>query len=201
MQVKFPLRKSHIPSNDEIHLAATEFAKQGCFEALIHQAPCPDNCFLGEEGMRLLDFEHGRFGHALQDGVYPRIHFPTCWCVNRIPKPVWKRAEAAYRKELIKGCTDAADDKAFYRAVAIACTYWAMLTFFEWLMPEILKEDRKWGISTVRQRPILRFDLLAQTTEELDYLPAIGATSQQIATKLRELWQDVEEMPSYPAFR
>ena len=37
--------------------------------------------------------------------------------------------------------------------------------------------------------------------EELDYLPAIGATSQQIATKLRELWEDVEEMPSYPAFR
>ena len=96
MRVKFPLRKSHIPSNDEIHLVATEFAKQGCFEALIHQDPCPDNCFLGEEGMRLLDFEHGRFGHALQDGVYPRIHFPTCWCVNRIPKSVWKRAEAAY---------------------------------------------------------------------------------------------------------
>lgn len=47
-------------------------------DALLHGDPCPDNCHWVADHVRLLDFEHGRFGNAFFDGCYPRIYFPTC---------------------------------------------------------------------------------------------------------------------------
>jgi DNA-3-methyladenine glycosylase I len=35
--------------------------------------------------LRLIDFEFGRLGHALMDGTYGRMIFPSCWCANRLP--------------------------------------------------------------------------------------------------------------------
>ena len=111
-----------------------------------------------------------------------------------------KRAEVAYRSELIKGCPEAADDRIFGPALVGICAYWAFMTF-NWGMPRILEKDQEWGIATVRQRAILRFECLAATAEEFGYLKAIGETARKMASKLRSLWSDVEEMPYYPAFQ
>lgn len=35
--------------------------------------------------MELIDFEGGRYSHALIDGVFADLYFPSCLCVNRIP--------------------------------------------------------------------------------------------------------------------
>ncbi len=172
----------------------------GPFNAYIHSDPCPDNCHWVDSDLRLLDFESGKYSHALRDGVYPRIHFPTCWCVNRIPNDVTKRAEVAYRSELTKGCPEAADDRIFGPAVVGTCAYWAFATFNNW-MPRILEKDQEWGIATLRQRAILRFELAAATAEEFGYLKAAGETARKMASKLRSLWSEVEEMPYYPAFQ
>ena len=173
----------------------------GPFNAYIHSDPCPDNCHWVNSDLRLLDFEGGRYAHALLDGVYPRIHFPTCWCVNRIPDEVMRKAEAVYRSKLIQGCAQAADDRIFYPAVVGICAYWAFTTFSNWWMPGILEEDREWGLATVRQRAILRFELAAATAEEFGYFRAVGETAHRMGSKLRLLWSDVEEMPYYPAFQ
>ena len=81
-----------------------------------------------------------------------------------------------------------------------ACAHW-VIGMFHPLRNGWLKKDRDWGISTVRQRALLRLDILAQTTEEFGHLEAIGATVRDMVEKLREFWPDVEEMPYYPAFR
>ncbi len=172
----------------------------GPFDAYTHGDPCPDNNLFIDGKRRLLDFEFGRFRHALIDGVYGRIHFPTCWCVNRIPEHVVRKMEDAYRAELVQGCSEAEDDELFYQAVVEACAYW-VTEIFRSLTDGLLAKDNEWGISTVRQRALLRLDILAQTTEEFGHLEAIGATARDMVEKLCEFWPDVEEMPYYPAFR
>ncbi len=62
----------------------------GPFLAYVHADACPDNCVRTREGMRVFDFEHGRFGHALIDGVYGRMRFPSCWCAGQMPEPTFR---------------------------------------------------------------------------------------------------------------
>lgn len=182
--------------------AVTESMRQpGPFSAYTHGDACPDNTGCADGQLRLLDFEFGAFRHALRDGVYGRILFPTCWCANRLPSEIAQRMEAVYRSELVKGCPEAGDDTLFYRAVAEACAHWALETA-QWHLLEALKEKGEWGIATMRQRLLVRFDLLAVLTEELGYLEALGATARAIAARLRALWPPgADQMPIYPAFR
>jgi len=63
----------------ELAAVATAWAHPGPFLALVHSDPCPDNCLSVHSTVQLLDFEFARFDHALIDGVYGRMHFPSCW--------------------------------------------------------------------------------------------------------------------------
>lgn len=173
----------------------------GPFRAYTHGDCCPDNTRCEEGSVRLLDFEFGAFRHALRDGVYARILFPTCWCVSRLPPEIAPRMEAVYRAELVQGCPAAGDDTVFYRAVVEACAQWALETA-QWHLIGALKEDGKWGRATTRQRLLVRFDRFADLTEEMGHLEALGATARAITARLRALWPpEADQMPLYPAFR
>jgi hypothetical protein len=109
--------------------------------------------------------------------------------------------EAAYRAELIKGCPEApeiVDDERFYQAVVEACAACVINSH----NAATLLEDRRWGISTMRQRALLRFDFFWKMTEDYGHLKSVGAIVRSIANKLRDQWRaEVDEMPYYPAFR
>jgi hypothetical protein len=185
--------------DQELRAVTKNLAEPGPFLAYLHHDPCPDNCLITDDGLKLVDFEFGGYGHALQDGIYGRIHFPSCWCVNRIREGVPLAMEAAYRAELIKGCPEAADDKRFYRAVVEAC---AACVINSHHALTLAGEDGRWGISTMRQRALLRFDIVAELTKEYDHLNSVGATVRAIAEKLRSQWPaEADSMPYYPAFR
>jgi hypothetical protein len=186
----------------ELALLIAAIRDPGPFLVYTHGDPCPDNLVRSSAGLRLLDFEFGDFRHALIDGVYGRILFPTCWCVNQLPIQMVRSMEQAYRAELSQGCPAAADQATFARAVVEGCAYWA-LTLFDWYsMPQLLGEPVEWGIATVQQRVLARAELLARTAAEFGYLEALGATFGTIATRLRaRLPADLEAMPLYPAFR
>jgi hypothetical protein len=219
--------------DEELEGLATALQNPGPFLAFTHGDPCPDNWLRVDGKLRLLDFEHARYRHALLDGVYGRIHFPTCWCVNRTPAHLPARMEAAYRAELQNGCPEAADDTLFGHAVVVACAFWAIgmcqwiterqrrdeprsrgwlsrLLSLEWLRQRrtrdrpttLMERDHEWGISTVRQRVLLRSDILARTTQEFGYLEAIGTTFAALAARLRAVWPpEADAMPLFPAFR
>ncbi|MEM7530692.1 MAG: hypothetical protein AAF639_00835 [Chloroflexota bacterium] len=177
----------------------------GPFSAYIHSDACPDNCHWvtdenGEDELRLLDLEDGHFSHALIDGTYAHIPFPSCWCNNRLPKSLIQKAEDVYRAELSKGCPQAQNDEDFYRAV-IAVSAYRIFNPFAFLLSEVLEEDYAWGISTPRQRAFMFFDHLAEMCETHGYYPSVGTTARTILKKLHTLWPDTEEMPYYPAFR
>jgi len=55
--------------------------------------------------------------------------------------------------------------------------------------------------ATSRQRYLLRSQIVAQTTEEIGHMEAIGATIGAMAAKMRVLWPDAADVAAYPAFR
>lgn len=192
------------PPGLEDDLAATleSIAGNGPFLAYTHGDPCPDNCLRVNGRIRLIDFEVGAFRHALTDGVYGRIHFPTCWCVNRLPDQIPLRMEAAYRAELAQGCPAAADDQLFRRATVEACAFWC-LRMCAWPgIPKLLEEDRDWGIATLRQRMLLRLPIVARLAADVGHLEALGAAFGALAETLCARWEgNTATMPLYPAFR
>ena len=186
---------------DELKLLTSIMENPGPFSAYTHGDPCPDNILLGTSG-KLFDFEFGAYRHALIEGVYARMPFPTCWCVSRLPVHIIHRMEAGYRMELAKGCPAAHDDRLFAQAVAAACAYW---TIDDCRFLHLhLKQDWQWspGLATARQRFLLRFDVAREAIEASEYLQAIGKTLEQVAGRLRELLPpEADQMPYYPAFR
>ena len=73
---------------DDIASLGSVYEPDNPFMALVHRDPCPDNCLMLNNQVKLIDFEFAEFRHALMDGVYGLVHFPTCWCVNRVPDDV-----------------------------------------------------------------------------------------------------------------
>lgn len=162
---------------------------------------CPDNCLFSSAGLRLLDFEGGRFDHALKEGVYGRVPFPTCWCLYCMPECIITRMEQAYRVELVRGCPAAADDRLFHEAVVEACVFW-MLQSKKMLPPltQMLERDRHLVGATDRERFLLRFQMAAQVSEQYGHLEALGVTALAISNRLQTLWPEAIKMPYYPAF-
>ena len=192
--------KPHRGAKTEMKTVAAFIAAPGPFLAYTHGDPIPVNALPVGDERKLFDFEFGEFRHALRDGIYGRVSFPTWYHINRVPNDVVEKMEIAYRTELAKGCPEAADDTLFFRSVVEACAYWAIhsrLNFIE----KVWKEDHQWGISTQRQILLLCFDIFGQVSEEFGHLEALGITIRNIAAKLRERWTDLDEMPYYPAFR
>ena len=170
-------------------------------QALIHGDPCPDNCQLVGDRVRLLDFEHGKFGSVFSDGSYPLIHFPTCWCLGRVPERVGKRAVDAFRRALAQGMPQTADERTFERGMTDASILWAWSMFAGWHMPDVLSQDHEWGLATLRQRILFRFRLLVEMLERSGLYPGVAATTRRTREALAGRWKDVADVALYPAFR
>ncbi|MBA2392293.1 MAG: hypothetical protein H0V70_06050 [Ktedonobacteraceae bacterium] len=185
----------------ELAELASAIQNPGPFLAFVQSDACPDNCLYIDSSLYLLDFEGGEYSHALLEGVYGRIHFPTCWCVYRLPEQIPLRMETVYRTELVKGCPAAADDTLFYRAVVEACAYWLLKSYFWIPLSKVLESDRMVIAASDRQRFLTRTDIFVQTSEQFGHLEALGATMRKLAMTMRARWPETEEMACYPAFR
>lgn len=183
--------------NEQIDDCIAALETPGPFTAYVHDDPCPDKGLWMDGQIKLLGFGSGAYRHALIDGTYGRILFPSCWCVNQIPGHIPLRMEDEYRNELVAGCPEAGDDALYRQAVAFACAKGAIGSWW----PGQMERDNEWGIATYRQRVLLRYYLFARITEEYGQLEALGRWVDLAGVKLREAWGEVEDMPYYPAFR
>ena len=102
----------------EMKTVAAFIAAPGSFLVYTHGDPIPMNALPVGDDRKLFDFEFGEFRHALRDGIYGRVCFPTWYHINRVPNDVVEKMEMAYRAELVKGCPQAADDTLFF---SISC--------------------------------------------------------------------------------
>lgn len=184
----------------ELSAIAASLVDPGPFLAYIHGDPCPDNVFDTPAQLRLIDFEFGRFGHALIDATYARMIFPTCWCANRLPRVLIAQMESRYRTELVRGCSEAQEDRVFERALATICGFWLLHTL-AWHLEPALQEDRSWGIASIRQRILARLEAFVLTSEEFNELPALRGTAARLLELLGKRWPESPGLPLYPAFQ
>lgn len=186
--------------SDEIEQICAALAEPGDFLAYVHGDPCPDNMFYNNGEMRLIDFEFGHYSHALRDGVYGRIFFPTCWCCNRIPEDLVRRMEQVYRAELGRTCPAARDDQRFNTALGTMCAFWLLGTL-GWQLEGALEDDHTWGIATVRSRIVSRLKIFSELSASFGLFPALASTAESLRESLSKRWQETELLLLYPAFR
>jgi hypothetical protein len=113
---------------------------------------------------------------------------------------VLRRAEAAYREALARGCPWAADAAAFTRALVDACAYWTV-AMLAWAVPDLLNEDVGWGLVGGRQRVLHRLGLFAGLSEDYGRLRALGGTARTMQQSLAARWPDAAiPLAVFPAF-
>ena len=181
----------------DIEHVAQVMADPGPLLTYTHADACPDNCVLAGDRLRLFDYEFGNFRHALLDGVYGWIRFPTCWCVRDIPVSVVNEMESVYRRELVLGLPAAADDQVYFPAVADACAYWVLENLAH-LLDRALRYEEPKGTSTNRQRILTRLTAFCEVTQRANHLAGLRQTFERLLEVLRRRWAD--NMPLYDAF-
>lgn len=172
----------------------------GDFLAYVHADACPDNVLDTGEGLRLIDFETGHFGHAFIDIAYGRMMFPSCWCANRLPHPVVQQMENTYRTILTKQRPIIESDAIFETALVNACGYWLLNTLMRHLK-SALRKDLNWGIATTRQRILARLEVFITTAEDFNQLPGLRSTASRLLDLLQSRWRGTPSLRNYPAFR
>lgn len=143
--------------------------------------------------MTLIDFEWSMVGHALLDGVYAEVPFPTCWCYGTIPDDIVVSVEGAYRNALALDL----DQPSWDAAVTAASASWWLAGIDEFLAAGFTK-DSTWGTASLRERILHRTARFAALTERKDSLPALGAAASSLVGRLASVW---DAAPPYPAFR
>jgi hypothetical protein len=187
------------PPASELALLSSRLSEPGPWLSLVHGDPCPDNVLLVGDRVRLIDYEWARPGHALLDGIYWRMGFPTCWCAGHAPPDVAARVDAAYRAELGRTVPLALDDTAFRSEQAYMAAVW-LFTGLSWRLAKALESDEKWGIWSIRGRLLWYLEHVIAATSAAGVLPGLGESSRAWLASLRGRWPEAMPLGYFPAF-
>jgi hypothetical protein len=183
----------------ELALLSARLADPGPWQSLVHGDPCPDNALMVNGVIRLIDYEFAQPSHALLDGVYWRIGFPTCWCAGRAPIAVAQRVDDVYRTELAAAMPIARDATAYRTELAHVAAIW-LFESLSWRLDAALADDATWGIWSVRGRLLWYLEAVIGMTASAGLLPGINATARGWLAELRRRWPEAEPLGLYPAF-
>ncbi len=187
-------------ARQEFAAALTYLAQPGSFTTFLHGDPCPDNVFYQAPDLRLIDFEFSGFGHALKDGLYARLPFPTCWCAGALPAEVLHQMEAVYRLELAAACPEILDETRFGEEAAVVASHSAF-SILRWDLEGALKQEEPWGIAGTRDRILSRILMFLDTAGSAAQMPALCEVYETLLNRLQRLWPETIPLPVYPAFR
>jgi len=189
----------HAAPADELALLSARLRDPGPWLSLVHGDPCPDNALVVDGRIRLIDYEWARPSHALLDGIYWRMGFPTCWCAGRTPPDVAARLDALYRKQLSRAIPLALDDTAFHAELACMSAIW-LFTALSWRLKPALEQDDKWGIWSIRGRLLWYLEQVIAMTAATRVLPGIGESAQAWLSTLCSRWPEAVPLGYFPAF-
>lgn len=192
-------RLGHPPPAGELELLSARLSEPGPWASLVHGDPCPDNALLVDGRIRLIDYEWARPSHALLDGLYWKMGFPTCWCAGRTPTDVANRVDAVYRAELGHSIALALDDAAYHTEAAYLSAVW-LFTCLSWRLGEALEGDGRWGIWSIRGRLLWYLEAVIAMTDGARVLPGINRAARAWLSDLRGRWPDAQPLGLYPAF-
>ena len=180
----------------------------------MHGDICPDNVYYQNNEIRFIDFEFSDFGNALVDGVYLRMHMPSCWCSKAIPHAVVSEMESIYRNELKAGILSATDDAIYNKQLTYACAYWLIRTIKqlddmdlinqEWICPSgPVDPDSKWEPKDngFRPRILSRLKAFIDCSRNTGHLPKFCEASIQLLSHLKKIWPESRYMDVFPVFK
>ena len=141
------------------------------FSAFRHVDIAPQNYLLADDGVKLVDFEYSSYGYFPLDAPLGPFPFPVRWeCDPALAQEI----ESIYRTELSSGFRGALDDAIYYKGLLIAWIYWLLR-----LGPiPRTRED----MTEVSDELARRCKAVARLSREIEYLPQIGRTFEQVAT-------------------
>jgi hypothetical protein len=183
----------------ELELLSSRLVDPGPWLTLIHGDPCPDNSLLVDERIRLIDYEFARPSHALLDGIYWRMGFPTCWCAGRTPAEVAARIDKAYRMELGNSIPLALDDNVYRTELTYMSVVW-LFTCLSWRLDEALKRDEMWGTWSIRGRLLWYLEAVIEMTDVTSVLPGLNRTARGWLLELQRRWPEAPPLGLYPGF-
>jgi len=183
----------------ELELLSSRLSDPGDWLTLIHGDPCPDNSLLVDQRIRLIDYEFSRPSHALLDGIYWRIGFPTCWCAGRTPTDIAARVDAVYRAELSTAIPQAHEETVYRVELTYMAAVW-LLTSLSWRLDQALERDERWGIWSIRGRLLWYAEAVIEMTDAAHVLPGINSAAQDWLSEMRRRWPDVYPLGLYPGF-
>jgi hypothetical protein len=192
-------RLGHAAPAGELALLTSRLREPGPWLSLVHGDPCPDNALLVEGRIRLVDYEWARPAHALLDGIYWRMGFPTCWCAGHTPPDVAARVDAVYRDELGRSLPLALDDAAFRTEQAYVTAAW-VFTGLAWRLGQALESDEKWGIWSIRGRLLFYLEQVIDVTTAAGVLAGLGESARAWLASLRGRWPEAAPLGYFPAF-
>jgi len=188
------------PPASELAALSSRLNDPGPWLSLVHGDPCPDNSLLYGDQIRLIDYEFAHPSHALLDGIYWRMGFPTCWCAGRVPADVAARIDLAYRAELANCIPLALDDAVYYAELAWASAIW-LFACLSWRLNEALDGDDEWGTWSIRGRLLWYLQAVIEMTEAATVLPGLRAVAKLWLLDLQRRWPNARTLGLYPAFR
>ena len=141
------------------------------FSAFRHVDIAPQNYLLVDDGMKLVDFEYSSYGCFLLDAPLGSFPFPVRWECDEV---LAQEIESVYRKELSSGFRGALDDTIYYKGLLIAWIYWLLRLG---PIPRAREDMLK-----VSDELACRCKAVARLSHEIEYLPRIGRTFEQVAT-------------------
>lgn len=189
---------------------AAALENPGPFLAFTHNDLGPENMRFSVERPYLLDFEFADFRHAMTDGAYIRMLFPTCWRVQRVPEQVVSRMEKEYRTALAEGCPAACEDDLYQRAFLDGCAYWLAVSLrFALEAPQgrsdrksAIDGDKKWGNTSLRQIIYGRVGAFLDASAGACTHTGIRETCLRLRDHLSRIWGLSEDrVPIFPAFQ
>jgi hypothetical protein len=189
----------HMPPADELALLTSRLRHPGPWLSLVHGDPCPDNALIVDGRVHLIDYEWARPSHALLDGIYWRIGFPTCWCAGRTPPDVAARVDAVYRQAVGRAIPLALDDRAFQTELVYLAAVW-LFTGLSWRLVRALERDDRWGLWSVRGRLLWYLEHVIAMTAAAGLLPGVHQSAQAWLAILRSRWPETRPLGYFPAF-
>jgi hypothetical protein len=186
-----------VPDGLAAELAAIGTAGGEAYPAFTPGDTCPDNNLLTPDGLRLIDFEAACYQSVFLTAAYCRMPFATCWCVFELPADLARRAEEAYRAEVVAAYPALAQDAVWQAGMRQAVAVWTVDATVR-LLPRVLEADSpmhptRRPIASKRQVLTHRWASASMLTE----FPALVGTLARLRERLA--WPP-EPLPGYPAF-
>jgi hypothetical protein len=176
-------------------------SEPGPYLALSNGDTSPANCRMAENGLRLLDFEHACFRHALLDVAALRFPFPACACWSHLPAAVGRRAEDAYRKEMAHSCPEILDPTRYAQGLTAACAAWTIVRAIR--LPKLEQADEPQPMGFSRRGQLLDTNsTTVSCSQQSRSLQSLASWLAAFSEALRVRWPHLTSpQPFYPAFQ